>query len=55
MPVQIDIDIPKSCFDCPFTHYNDNYRKCCSYLKEDIDYDGYTMYRYYKCPLKEIK
>lgn len=61
MPVKIEMDMPKSCFECMFPHIEAHYRKdmwgkafrLCPFLEEYVD--GCIQKRHPRCPLKEIE
>lgn len=59
MPVQIDIDMPENCPNCPYAVYigiefGDTYIFECAILQRDIRCKDETK-RHSKCPLKELK
>lgn len=57
MSVQIDMEMPKSCKECPFCKYNgiknDLFIYFCNILDRSIYVSEYGKYRF--CPLKEVK
>lgn len=54
MPVQIDMDMPKSCFICPL-HFCFKDMLICTALQKNIAGKCSLMHRYEKCPLREVK
>lgn len=60
MPVQLDIDMPKSCDECPFSQYTGIVRGkfliyACRLLNMPLRINADNIIRHSKCPLKEIK
>lgn len=56
--VQIDIEMPKSCADCPMCHpkgKNEPWNFCCYGLMQDVNVDIFDSKRLDNCPLVEIK
>lgn len=49
--IQIDIEMPKSCYGCPFAHYDSVYSLHCPF--DDKSVDMYPDERPDNCPLKE--
>ena len=50
--IQIDTNMPKSCYDCFLTYYTDDEERCC--LTEECVTGEYSD-RLESCPLKEVK
>ena len=58
--IQIDIPLPKSCFECPIKSVEEDYSSIeyfywCPLLKVDIRGKKRHKQRFRKCPLKEVK
>ena len=55
--IQIDIEMPKSCADCPLCHCkgkDDPWNYYCSITMDDINIEEWDNIRYNTCPLKEV-
>lgn len=59
--ILIDLEMPRSCDECPFRHENDDifredyrYREC-SFPFCGMFVTDYTSSRHPQCPLKEVK
>ena len=55
--IQIDMDIPKSCADCPMCHpkgKDEPWNYCCFATMDDINIEEWDSERYITCPLKEV-
>lgn len=51
--IQIDMDMPKSCYGCAFAHYDTVYTLRC--LFDDKGVDMYEDERLDNCPLIEVE
>lgn len=59
MPVQIDVNMPKSCDECPFGRYTGEMDDWCIYacriLNNPVMVNIEVCKRFKDCPLKECK